>query len=34
MPTGGVMMEIYERQNNQPPFVYIQIGYAKKETWK
>lgn len=33
-PTSGEMMEIYERQNNQPPFVYVQIGYAKKESWK
>ena len=26
--------EVYERQNEEPPFVYVQIGYAKKETWK
>jgi hypothetical protein len=26
--------EIYERQNNEPPFVYVQIGYAENETWK
>ena len=26
--------EIYERQNNEPPFVYVQIGYAGNETWK
>ena len=26
--------EIYERQNNDPPFVYVQIGYAGNETWK
>jgi len=25
--------EIYERQNNEPPFVYVQIGYAKREHW-
>lgn len=28
------MKEIYERQNNEPPFVYVQIGYAGNETWK
>jgi hypothetical protein len=26
--------EIYERRSNQPPFVYVQIGYAGNETWK
>ncbi len=26
--------EIYERQNNEPPFFYVQIGYAGNETWK
>jgi hypothetical protein len=31
---GDRVMEIYERQNKQPPFVYVQIGYAGKETWK
>jgi len=30
----GGFKEIYERQNNQPPFVYVQIGYAQNETWK
>ena len=30
---GGVK-EIYQRQNNEPPFVYVQIGYAGNETWK
>jgi hypothetical protein len=25
--------EIYERQNTEPPFAYVQIGYAKKEDW-
>jgi hypothetical protein len=30
----GGLREIYERQNNEPPFVYVQTGYAKKETWK
>jgi hypothetical protein len=31
---GGGLKEIYERQNDEPPFVYVQIGYAKNETWK
>ena len=26
--------EIYERQNSQPPFVYVQVGFAGNETWK
>jgi hypothetical protein len=26
--------EIYERQSDEPPFVYVQIGYAQNETWK
>ena len=26
--------EIYERQNDQPPFIYVQIGYVGNETWK
>ena len=26
--------EIYERQNNEPPFIYVQIGYAGSKTWK
>jgi hypothetical protein len=30
---GGVK-EIYERQNNEPPFVYVQVGYSENETWK
>ena len=30
----GELREIYERQNNAPPFVYVQTGYARKETWK
>ena len=28
------VQEIYERRNNEPPFVYVQIGYAGNETWK
>ena len=31
---GGGIKEIYERQNDEPPFVYVQIGYAGNETWK
>jgi hypothetical protein len=34
MPVSGGLKEIYERQNSQPPFVYVQIGYAQNETWK
>jgi len=30
----GDFKEIYERQNSEPPFVYVQIGYARSETWK
>ena len=30
----GGLKEIYERQNNEPAFVYVQIGYARNETWK
>ena len=26
--------EIYERQSNEPPFVYVQIGYAENEPSK
>jgi hypothetical protein len=26
--------EIYERQNSEPPFDYVQVGYAENETWK
>lgn len=33
-PVSRELMEIYERQNNEPPFVYVQIGYAKNESWK
>ena len=28
------IQEIYERQNNEPPFVYLQVGYAENEPWK
>ena len=31
---GNDMTEIYERQNDEPPFFYVQIGYAEKEKWK
>ena len=30
----GGFKEIYERQNSEPPFVYVQLGYAENETWK
>jgi hypothetical protein len=25
---------IYARESNEPPFIYVQIGYAENETWK
>lgn len=31
---GAGLDEIYERQNSEPPVVYLQIGYAENETWK
>jgi|GEM_PF-909519 len=34
VPVNTAMNEVYERQSHQPPFVYVQIGYAKRETWK
>lgn len=34
VPVDGPLNEIYERQNDQPPFIYVQIGYAENETWK
>jgi hypothetical protein len=33
VPVNGRLAEVYERQNNEPPFVYVQIGYAEKEQW-
>jgi hypothetical protein len=33
-PVRDGFKEIYERQNNEPPFIYVQIGYASNETWK
>lgn len=30
----GGLKEIYERQTEQPPFLYVQVGYAENETWK
>jgi hypothetical protein len=30
----GDLKEIYERQSDQPPFFYVQIGYTRSETWK
>jgi len=32
--TEGTVKEIYQRENSEPPFVYVQIGYAGNETWK
>ena len=26
--------EIYKRENDEPPFIYVQVGYAGNETWK
>jgi hypothetical protein len=34
VPVDAAMNEIYERQSDAPPFVYVQIGYAENETWK
>jgi len=34
VPVDGIHNEIYERQNEEPPFVYVQTGYARSETWK
>lgn len=31
--TSPEVKEIYERQNDEPPFVYVQVGYVKNETW-
>ena len=30
----GGLKEIYERQNSEPPFIYVQISYAGNETRK
>lgn len=30
---GGSWIEVYERQNREPPFFYVQIGYTRKERW-
>jgi hypothetical protein len=30
---GGNLREIYERQNDEPPFVYVQVGYSRSGTW-
>ena len=30
----GGLKEIYKRENDAPPFVYVQVGYAGNETWK
>jgi hypothetical protein len=26
--------EVYKRENEEPPFIYVQIGYVGNETWK
>jgi len=26
--------EVYERQNEEPPFTYLQMGYTKRESWR
>src|SRR6266446_406568 len=31
---GKGVREIYERQNDRPPFIYVQIGHAENEPWK
>lgn len=30
---GNGWIEVYERQNEEPPFVYVQIGYVREEQW-
>jgi hypothetical protein len=34
VPFRGDMVEIYERQNEEAPFVYVHIGFAGNENWK
>ena len=34
VPLRGDMVEIYQRQNEEAPFVYLQIGFAGNESWK
>ncbi len=34
IPVDADLNEIYERQSSEPPFVYVQIGYAENETWR
>jgi len=31
---GNRWFEIYERQNEEPPLFYVQVGYAEEEQWK
>jgi hypothetical protein len=33
MSAGDGWMEIYERQNDEAPFVYVQVGYVPVEIW-
>ncbi|HEX4084518.1 MAG TPA: hypothetical protein VHY22_06405 [Chthoniobacteraceae bacterium] len=28
------IVEIYERQTRRPPFIYVQAGYAPRESWR
>jgi len=30
----GSVKEIYARQTDRPPFIYVQVGYAENESWK
>ena len=30
----GEVREIYQRQNEEPPFIYLQIGYVEDEDWQ
>jgi hypothetical protein len=32
--SGNRWIEVYERQNEAPPIIYVQIGYAEEEQWK
>jgi hypothetical protein len=34
LPVADGIVEIYKRENDEPPFIYVQIGYSGRETWK
>jgi len=34
IPLSSGITEIYERQNTNLPFIYIQVGYTERETWR